>query len=78
MPALLKILAITLCAVLIACGSSSNEENEIPDENVPAGDSDAATPDENDEDPNPVSDTDSAVEENDEDENSDADSPEND
>lgn len=78
MPALLKILAIMLCAVLIACGSSSNEENELPDENIPADDSDTATPDGNDEDPNPVSDTDSAVEENDEDENSDADSPEND
>ncbi len=78
MPALLKFLAIMLCAVLIACGSSSDEENEIPDENVPTEDSDTATPDENDEDPNPVSDTDSAVEENDENENSDADFPEND
>ena len=78
MPALLKFLAIMLCAVLISCGSSSNEENELPDENIPAEDSDTAMPDENDEDSNPVSDTDSTVEENDEDENSDADSPEND
>jgi hypothetical protein len=81
MPALLKFLAIMLCAVLIACGSSSDEENEIPDENIQTEDSDTATPVGNDEDPNPVSDTDSAVEENDEDENSadsDADSHEND
>ena len=78
MPVLLKFLALMLCAVLIACGSSSNEENEIPDENIPTDDSDTATPDGNDEDPNPVSDTDSEPAENDEDENSDADSPEND
>ena len=61
MPALLKFLAIMLCAVLIACGSSSDGENETPDENIPTEDSDTATPDGNDEDPDSVSDTDSAV-----------------
>lgn len=78
MPTLLKILAIMLCAVLIACGGgSSDNESDIPDENIPAEDSDAVEPGENDEDSVPVSDTDNAVEETDEavipDENTDED-----
>ena len=81
MPTLLKILAIMLCAVLIACGGgSSDNESDIPDENIPAEDSDAVEPGENDEDSDPLSDTDNAVEETDEvvipDENTDEDSAE--
>jgi hypothetical protein len=48
MPALLKFLAIMLCAVLIACGGgSSDDNNEIPDDTLPADDSDTEAPDDN-------------------------------
>ena len=46
MSKILKIVSILLCVFMFACGASSDENNETPDENVPAEDSDAATPDE--------------------------------
>ncbi len=62
MPAFLKILAIMLCAMLIACGSSSDEENEIPDGNLPPEDSDIVQPDEDpDSDPDKDTEEDSEI-----------------
>lgn len=76
MPVFLKILAIMLCTMLIACGSSSDEENEIPDGNLPPEDSDIVQPDEDSD----SSDTSTSTEEtdNDADTASDEDGEEND
>ena len=62
MSSILKIISILLCVFMFACGSSSKETNEIPDENDPAGDSDNVQPDEDSD----FSDTDTSIEENDE------------
>ena len=62
MSAILKIVSILLCVFMFACGASSDENNETPDENVPTEDSDAVTPDEDAD----QSDTDTSTEKNDE------------
>lgn len=62
MSAILKTISILLCIFMFACGSSSKETNEIPDEKDPAGDSDNVQPDEDSD----FSDTDTSIEENDE------------
>ena len=77
MSAILKIVSILLCVFMFACGGSSSDENETPDDTTPSDDSDTVTPD-GDSD---SSDTDSSSEETDNDADtalSDEDSEEND
>lgn len=45
MSSILKILSIFLCIFLFACGSSSDENSELPDENIPSEDSDSSDTD---------------------------------
>ena len=64
MSEILKILPILLCVFMFACGGgSSDENNETPDENTPAEDSDNIHPD----DDSDSSDTDTSTEVNDND-----------
>ena len=63
MSAILKIVSILLCIFMFACGGSSDENNETPDENTPREDSDNIQPD-GDSD---SSDTDTSTEETDKD-----------
>ena len=63
MSAILKIVSILLCVFMFACGGSSSDENETPDDTTPSDDSDTVTPD-GDSD---SSDTDTSTEETDKD-----------
>ena len=70
MSAVFKIVSIMLCVFMFACGGSSKENNEVPDENVPTEDSDTVQPDEDSD----LSDTDTPTEKTDEETDNEADS----
>lgn len=77
MSAILKIVSILLCVFMFACGGSSSDENETPDDTTSSDDSDTVTPD----DDSDSSDTDTSTEETDKDSDtavSDEDGEEND
>ena len=76
MSSILKILSIFLCIFLFACGSSSDENSELPDKNIPSEDSDNVQPDKDSDSSN----TDGETEENDKDaiENNDEEAPDED